>query len=274
MPFENKFLPEILTRFYNATVMRENILLEASNLHLTLRGNPILQDISFCLEQSNILTVIGLNGSGKTTLLKVLLGLIRPDQGCIWIKPGLRIGYMPQKLLVDETLPITVKRFMQLAIPRSKARETIQKIRSALAETRVEHTFDTPMQALSGGELQRVMLARALVREPELLILDEPVQAVDVTGQYEMYDLIAAIRKRHGCGILLVSHDLHLVLPATDQVICMNHHVCCAGPPELVAQHPAFKQLFGAELARHIALYRHHHDHQHDTHGNVVNLDA
>ena len=264
----------MLAPSYNATVMSDHILLEVSNLNLTLRGNPILQDISLRLEQNYIVTVIGLNGSGKTTLLKVILGLIKPDQGRVWRRPGIRIGYMPQKLLIDDTLPLTVQRFMRLSLPRARAKNTLPKIRKALAETGVEHTYNTPLQALSGGELQRVMLARALVREPELLILDEPVQAVDVTGQYELYDLIADIRNRHGCGILLVSHDLHLVLPATDQVICMNHHVCCAGPPELVTQHPAFRQLFGAEPARHIALYRHHHDHQHDAHGDIVSLDS
>lgn len=247
-------------------------LLEVNGVNLNLRGKPILQDIALSLEQGHILTVIGLNGSGKTTLLKVILGLIKPDQGRIWLRPGSRIGYMPQRLSVDETLPMTVQRFMQLGGHKTRGKAGLHKIQAALAETGAEHVLGTPLQALSGGELQRVLLARALLREPDLLVLDEPVQAVDVAGQYELYDLISTIRDRHHCGILLVSHDLHLVLPTSDQVICMNHHICCAGTPEHVTQHPAFRQLFGQERARHMAIYRHHHDHQHDHHGTVVSM--
>lgn len=247
-------------------------LLDVTGVNLSLRGQPILQDIALRLEQGRILTVIGLNGSGKTTLLKVILGLVKPDQGRIWLRPGSRIGYMPQRLSIDETLPMTVQRFMQLGVRQVRGKAGLQKVQAALAETGAERVLGTPLQALSGGELQRVLLARALLREPDLLVLDEPVQAVDVAGQYELYDLISTIRDRHHCGILLVSHDLHLVLPASDQVICMNHHICCAGTPEHVTQHPAFRQLFGQERARHMAIYRHHHDHQHDHHGTVVNM--
>ncbi|MEZ5590160.1 MAG: metal ABC transporter ATP-binding protein [Gammaproteobacteria bacterium] len=247
-------------------------LLDVTGVNLSLRGKPILQDIALRLEQGHILTVIGLNGSGKTTLLKVILGLVKPDQGRIWLRPGSRIGYMPQRLSIDETLPMTVQRFMQLGVHQARGKAGLQRVRAALAETGAENVLGTPLQALSGGELQRVLLARALLREPDLLVLDEPVQAVDVAGQYELYDLISTIRDRHHCGILLVSHDLHLVLPASDQVICMNHHICCAGTPEHVTQHPAFRQLFGQERSRHMAIYRHHHDHQHDHHGTVVNI--
>jgi len=257
-----------------AIATEANLLLKVDAVNLNLHGKPVLQDISLQLAQGHILTVIGLNGSGKTTLLKVILGLLKPDSGRIWRRPGSRIGYMPQRLAVDETLPLTVRRFMQLGTNLARGRAGLVRIQAVLSETGADNVLNTPLQALSGGELQRVLLARALLREPDLLVLDEPVQAVDLAGQYELYDLIAAIRARHRCGILLVSHDLHLVLPASDQVLCMNHHICCAGSPEQVTQHPSFRQLFGPERAQHIAIYRHHHDHQHDHHGAVVNLES
>lgn len=244
--------------------MTSEHLLTVEHVDLTLGQRPILQDISLQLHRGEIMTLIGLNGSGKTTLLRVILGLLKPDRGRVWLRPALRIGYMPQRLAVEDTMPLTVARFMTLGV-RMPRRE----IAAALAETGAEQVLDSPLNAISGGELQRVMLARALLREPELLVLDEPVQSVDVAGQFELYDLLGAIRRRHGCAILMVSHDLHLVLPTADQVICMNHHICCAGPPELVSRHPAYRELFGTEHAR-LAIYRHHHDHRHDVHGDVI----
>jgi zinc transport system ATP-binding protein len=244
--------------------MDAECLLEVEHVDLNLGQRSILQDISLRLHRSEIMTLIGLNGSGKTTLLRVILGLIRPDRGRVRLRPALRIGYMPQRLTVEDTLPLTVARFMTLGVRMPRRR-----IAAALAETGAEQVLDSPLNAISGGELQRVMLARALLREPELLVLDEPVQSVDVAGQFELYDLLGALRRRHGCAILMVSHDLHLVLPTADQVICMNHHICCAGPPELVSRHPAYRELFGTEQTR-LAIYRHHHDHRHDLHGDVI----
>ena len=171
---------------------------------------------------------------------------------------------MPQRLALDDTLPLSVRRFVTLGIPATGAR-----VRAALAEVGAAHVFDAPVQAVSGGELQRVMLARALLREPELLVLDEPIQGVDLNGQYELYDLISNLRHKHGCGILMVSHELHLVMAATDEVICLERHVCCAGRPEDISVHPEYLRLFGRDLAG-LAVYRHHHDHHHDLHGNVV----
>ena len=242
-------------------------LLALDNVNLTIRDYHILQNVSLRLQNNEILTLVGLNGSGKTTLVRVILGLIKPDSGSVWLKPKMRIGYMPQKLTIDETLPLTVQRFMSLS--QRAQREQIQQ---ALAETGAEHVIDSPIQTISGGELQRVMLARALLRNPDLLVLDEPVQSVDVAGQYELYELISRIRQQRQCSILMVSHDLHLVLPTTDQVVCMNHHICCSGPPDLVTQHPAYLELFGAEHKR-VAVYRHQHDHHHDAHGDIINKE-
>jgi zinc transport system ATP-binding protein len=215
----------------------------------------VLDHVSLGVEDGEIVTVIGPNGAGKTTLLRILLGLQRPSSGSAWRRRGLRIGYLPQRLAIDETLPLTVRRLLALARPDHRDR-----IDAALAEVGAGPLASMPVQALSGGELQRVLLARALLREPDLLVLDEPVQGVDVTGQGELYALIRRIRDRRGCGVLLVSHDLHLVMAASDEVVCLNHHVCCSGHPEAVSRHPAYRALFGEA----IAVYAHHHDHVHE----------
>ena len=204
------------------------------------------------------------SGAGKTTLVRVVLGLLRPSQGSVWRQSRLRIGYMPQKLSVEATLPLSVLRFLCLVAGVGRA-----EAEAALAEVGAEQVLNSPLQAISGGELQRVLLARALLRKPQLLVLDEPVQGVDVAGQAELYRLIGRLRERYGCGVLMVSHDLHLVMSATDQVICLNRHICCSGHPEQVGADPAFHALFGQD-ARSLAVYQHHHDHQHDLHGGVV----
>ncbi len=240
-------------------------LITLDKVNLRLQGRDIIQNVSLDLDENQITTLIGPNGSGKTTLTRLVLGLVKPNSGKIIRRPGLRIGYMPQKLQLEATMPLTVARFMQL--PNKHARHTLEK---ALAEVKVEHLLDSPIQKLSGGETQRVMLARALLREPQLLVLDEPAQGVDITGQIELYQLITEIKKRHQCTVLMVSHDLHLVMASTDQVICLNHHVCCSGHPESVSTDPAFIALFGEQGADALALYSHHHNHQHDAHGTVI----
>lgn len=242
-----------------------NALIEMRQVGFSRSGRNILTGIDLNLAADSIVTLIGPNGSGKSTLVRLLLGLLEPDSGTIKCQPKLRIGYMPQKLHIDATLPLTVKRFLQLA-----GRYRDNELRQALAEVRADHLLRSPMQLLSGGETQRVLLARALLRKPQLLILDEPTQGVDVNGQIELYALIADLRKRFGCGVLMVSHDLHLVMASTDTVVCLNQHICCSGHPEQVSNDPAYIELFGSKGADNLALYNHHHNHRHDDHGNVI----
>ena len=217
-------------------------------------GHPVLDRVDLDIPAGRILTLIGPSGCGKTTLVRIALGLLRPDAGTVLRPPGLRIGYMPQKLAIDPTLPLSVGRFLQLA-ERDHA-----KCQAALVETGIPELWGRPVSALSGGETQRMLLARALLRRPDLLVLDEPVQGVDVAGQGALYALIGELRQRLGCAILMVSHDLHLVMAATDEVICLNGHICCQGTPRQVSLDPAFAALFGHRQA----LYAHHHDHSHD----------
>lgn len=240
-------------------------LLQLEKVGLRRDGRSILEDVSLSLGAGEILTVIGPNGAGKTSLVRIALGLLAPDGGRRYVKPGLSIGYLPQKLGLNEALPLDVRRFLTLARPGVSSAD----LERALAETGASRTLDTPVTRLSGGELQRVLLARALLREPDLLVLDEPAQGVDINGQEELYGLIAEVRQRHGCAVLMVSHDLHLVMAATDHVLCLNRHVCCEGHPESVSANPEYRRLFGTQGARSLALYSHHHDHHHDSHGDV-----
>ncbi|MDY7562486.1 zinc ABC transporter ATP-binding protein ZnuC [Pseudomonas sp. 10B1] len=243
-------------------------LIHIDQVNVAFAGQSVLENIQLSVEPGQIVTLIGPNGAGKTTLVRAVLGLLKPDSGTVWRKPKLRVGYMPQKLHVDPTLPLSVLRFLRLVPGVGRLRAL-----SALNEVGAERVIDSPLQGISGGEMQRVLLARALLREPELLVLDEPVQGVDVAGQADLYSLITRLRDRHGCGVLMVSHDLHLVMSTTDQVVCLNRHVCCSGHPEQVSNDPAFVELFGTN-AQSLAIYHHHHDHAHDLHGAVVDDSA
>ncbi len=238
------------------------ILLQGINK--AFRDHHVLRDVDLSIKAGEIITLVGPNGAGKSTLVRIALGLERPDSGTVNRAEGLRIGYMPQKVQVDDILPLTVRRFLTLH-PEANART----LEVALAETKITHLLDHPVQKVSGGEMQRILLTRALIGGPQLLVLDEPVQGVDVSGQSELYALIDTIRKRMGCGVLMISHDLHMVMAATDQVICLNHHVCCSGSPQAVGGHPAFKALFG-QSAESMALYTHDHNHDHDLHGDII----
>jgi zinc transport system ATP-binding protein len=218
----------------------------------------LVRGIDLAVSPGEIVTLIGPNGSGKTTTAKLALGLVTADEGRATRRAGLRVGYVPQRLSIDWTLPLSVGRLMDLTGPidRKAAAE-------ALRRTGVPAISDTPVHVLSGGQLQRVLLARAIARAPDLLVLDEPVQGADFSGEIELYDLIRAVRDETGCGVLLISHDLHVVMAATDRVICLNGHVCCAGTPKAVAASPQYRALFGARADPVLAVYEHHHDHRH-----------
>ena len=235
-------------------------LLEIDAVDLVIGGRQLLQQISLQLAAGEILTIIGPNGAGKTTLIRIALGLQLPTAGRIQRQPGLTIGYMPQRLHLDPTFPLSVKRFLNINSKKQQG-----EISPLLREVGAEHVLASPMQSLSGGELQRVVLARALMRNPDLLVLDEPVQGVDVHGQIELYQLITRIRDQRGCAVMMVSHDLHLVMAATDRVICLNQHICCSGSPEAVTSDPAYTELFGPQAVKQLAIYSHDPNHRHDT---------
>ncbi len=230
---------------------------------------PALERVDLSVSRGEIVTVIGPNGAGKSTLLRVALGLQKPDSGTVARQPRLRIGYMPQRIAVDDTLPLTVRRFLSLGGRVAKGRR-----REVLDELGVSYLLDQPFQRVSGGEMQRVLLARAILRAPDLLVLDEPAQNLDVGGQSAMYELIGSLRDRLGCGVLMVSHDLHLVMAAADCVVCLNHHVCCTGHPHDVREHPEYLALFPDEEPAALGVYTHHHDHVHTTKGGVAPLPA
>ncbi|WP_092020894.1 zinc ABC transporter ATP-binding protein ZnuC [Marinobacter zhejiangensis] len=243
-------------------------LVTLKNATVRFDGPPVIDGINLTLNRGDIVTIIGPNGAGKTTLIKSILSIQKLSGGEIWLKPGARIGYVPQHLILQPTLPLSVRRFLMLTgEPEARCRE-------ALAQTGVSHLFDASIHHLSGGEKQRVLIARALARNPDLLVLDEPAQGVDINGQAALYDLIRTLRDQLQCGVIMISHDLHLVMAATDQVICLNQHICCSGRPEDISADPAFIETFGQQVAESLAVYHHHHNHQHTLHGDVVAGDG
>jgi zinc transport system ATP-binding protein len=237
------------------------ILLAAQHLRLTAGRLVILEDVSLTLHRGEIVTLIGPNGSGKTSLLKTLLGLQR-SAGTITRKKGLTIGYVPQQFAPDLSLPITVNRVLDLFAEKAAGRAALARVGVDAA------TGERQLSALSGGEMARVLLARAIAGKPDLLVLDEPLAGVDIAGEAQLYQLIAELRDELACGILLVSHDLHVVMGQSDRIICLNHHICCEGDAKSVVRDPAFIALFGSRSA--LALYPHHHDHAHSLSGEPV----
>ena len=233
-------------------------LLSATAIDLAYAGQRVLRGVSLSIAKGEIVTIVGPNGSGKSTLLRVLIGALKPDKGSVTRAAGLKIGYVPQRLHIDPTLPLTVRRFLDLPKPVPQG-DAI----AALDRAGVPGVIGQQMASLSGGQFQRVLLARAVLGGPDILMLDEPTQGLDQPGSASFYRQIEEIRNRLGCAVLMVSHELHVVMSASDRVICLNGHVCCEGTPEVVSAAPAYRELFGTGTGGALALYRHDHDHHH-----------
>ena len=236
----------------------KDILVSLDNAGVFMSDKWLVRGVSLDVRRGEIVTLIGPNGSGKSTTAKMALGVINPSEGSARCRRDICVSYVPQKLSVDWTMPLTVKRFMTLTQTANES-----DIQRALNLAGIEHLKKSQVRNLSGGEFQRVLLARAVVNTPELLVLDEPVQGLDFNGEIALYRLIEGIRTELNCGIILISHDLHVVMSSTNKVICLNGHVCCSGDPEAVASAPEFRALFGDRAADELAFYRHSHDHEH-----------
>ncbi|MEO0701695.1 MAG: metal ABC transporter ATP-binding protein [Pseudomonadota bacterium] len=234
-------------------------LLSVEDVSVSYGANTVLRGVDMVVEPGEIVTIVGPNGSGKTSLLKAIIGATRPSQGKVMRKPGLTIGYVPQRLHIDPTLPITVERFLRLSNRMDRA-----ACARALEAAGVPDLSRRQMSQLSGGQFQRVLLARALINQPDLLLLDEATQGLDQPGSAAFYRQIEAVRRDTGCAVVMISHELHVVMSASDRVVCLNGHVCCQGAPAVVASAPEYRALFGTGTGGALALYRHDHDHDHD----------
>lgn len=234
-------------------------LAAAKNISMSWRGTAVLDNVSLAVHPHDFVTVVGPNGAGKTTLLKCMSGLLRPQQGAVERAPGTVIGYVPQRLATNPAIPMSARAFMRL-----NKRADDNAIEAAAEEAAVGHALSKPLHGLSGGELQRVLLARALLDSPNLLVLDEPTQNMDISGQVAFYQMLERLYEQRSAAILMVSHDLHVVMSSTRRVVCLYHHICCEGEPDLVAEHPEFAALLGGDMARLTAVYHHSHDHSHN----------
>ncbi|MFW5824506.1 MAG: zinc ABC transporter ATP-binding protein ZnuC [Marinobacter sp.] len=246
------------------TASPDDTLVQLDRASVSFHHTAVVEQVSLSVRRGDIVTIIGPNGAGKTTLIKAVLGIVPLTGGHIRKAASLQIGYVPQHLQLQPTLPLSVRRFMALT------GASAPDVRAALGRTGIGHLFRKSIHHLSGGEMQRLLLARALVRRPDLLVLDEPAQGVDINGQAALYELIRAVRDELDCGVIMISHDLHLVMAATDRVICLNQHVCCSGYPADISHDPAFVETFGRPVAESLAVYHHQHNHRHDLHGDVV----
>ena len=243
--------------------LEKNILVKLNNVGIQQNDKWLVKGVSLEVEKGKIVTLIGPNGSGKSTTAKIALGIYKSIEGNVE-KLTNNIGYVPQKISIDWTLPLRVKDFMVLT---DNIKDEL--IDEALTLTGVIHLKEKNLGNLSGGEFQRVLLARAISKKPELLVLDEPVQGVDFTGEIALYELIKKISEKLNCGILLISHDLHTVMSATDHVVCLNGHVCCSGSPKDVARNNEYKALFGEQASQTLSVYEHKHDHEHSIDGKI-----
>ena len=250
-------------------LQQNNSLISLVNAGVVRSGKWLVRGVSMTVESGEIVTLIGPNGSGKSTTAKMALGVLQPDEGSALKRENLRVGYVPQKLAIDWTLPLKVSDFIKLT--GFVEPKVIERVLSA---TQTLHLAKEEVRTLSGGEFQRVLLARAMARKPDLLVLDEPVQGVDFNGEIALYELIKEIRDEMQCGVLLISHDLHVVMAATDRVVCLNGHVCCSGTPKSVASSKEYKALFGPRASASLAIYEHDHDHEHLPDGRVRHKDG
>lgn len=239
--------------------MTQTALIDIKGLEHYQGNRHLLQHIEFKVLPSHIHTLIGPNGAGKSTLIRLMLGLEKLQAGTIDKHSNLVVGYMPQKVIIDDTLPLRVCDFLALARGVTKAQQ--QQALETVGATALTHR---PFQRLSGGETQKVLLARALLRKPNLLVLDEPAQGVDIKGQAELYALLESLKRDLSCAIFMVSHDLHYVMSSTDEVLCLNGHICCQGSPDSISTHPSYLELFGKKIPANLAHYTHHHDHTHE----------
>jgi zinc transport system ATP-binding protein len=241
----------------------EDILVKLNNVGFRQNKKWLVEGVSLEVKKGKIITLIGPNGSGKSTTAKIALGIYKDIEGSVE-KHTNKVGYVPQKITIDWTLPLRVKDFMILTEVLKE-----EEIDDALSLTGVMHLKNKNLGNLSGGEFQRVLLARAISKKPELLVLDEPVQGVDYTGEIALYELIKKISDTLNCGILLISHDLHTVMTATDHVVCLNGHVCCSGSPKDVVKNNEYKSLFGDRASQILSIYEHKHDHVHSNDGDI-----
>lgn len=234
-------------------------LVKFDGVEFSLQDKLVVHDVSFTVEPGIFLTIVGPNGSGKTTILKLIIGAYKPTKGTIFRDTDLRIGYVPQKLNVNDTIPMDVNCFLNLG-----RKFPNKKIQSIAEETGITHLMKVPLLSLSGGQTQRVLYARALLAEPNLLIMDEATQGMDAEGEERFYRLVNDYRARTNCAIILVSHEMHVVSSFSNWVICLNRHICCQGEPSLIFEDENFVELFGSFLPNELAYYPHKHDHSHD----------
>jgi len=236
-----------------------NALISAKNVSVLKHQKSILDNIDIQINKNDFITIIGPNGAGKTMLLKCLMGFYKPTSGRIERKEKLKIGYMPQSISIINTMPITVKDFITVR----KEYDDIS-LNKVITEVSIGEIINKQLSVLSGGEMQRVLLARSLLNNPDLLILDEPAQNLDISGQLNFYKLIQEIYSKRNISILMVSHDLHLVMVSTKKVLCLYKHICCSGAPQQIAKDPEFLSMFGKDMANMMSIYQHSHDHNHD----------
>ena len=236
----------------------KDTLVALDNAGLSISNKWLVREVTMKVSAGEIVTLIGPNGSGKSTTAKMALGIMAPSEGSVYRCENARVSYVPQRLSIDWTMPLDVNRFLSLTRFLDK-----KAVKKALSMTETEHLYNAEVRTLSGGEFQRVLIARAIAHSPQFLVLDEPVQGVDFNGEIALYKLIENIRNELNCGVILISHDLHVVMSTTDRVICLNGHVCCSGTPSVVATEPEFRALFGDRAANELAFYKHQHDHEH-----------